>query len=205
VVDRKLVLASASQGRRELLEEAGFDFEVRVAPGGVEERATAGAVARGAGAEELALSAARAKAEAVAAAAAPDEVVLAGDTVVRSARGEILGKGDDREASRAILRKLSGTVHQVISAAAVACGAERFEVVRSTDVELRAMTEAEIDAYVASGRSVGASGGYRIQRRGGDPFLRVASGSVSNVVGLPMEEIIPVLARLGVEPRDRRA
>jgi septum formation protein len=200
VVSNKLVLASASQGRRELLEEAGFEFEVRVAPAGAEEAALDAARARGAGPEELSRAAAVGKAEAVAAAAAEDEVVLAADTLVRAADGEVLGKGSDAEESKAILRKLSGTLHHVISGVAILGGGKRFELVHSSAVRLAEMSEKQIEAYVDSGRSVGASGGYRIQRRGTDRYLTVVSGSLSNVVGLPMEEIIPLLARMGVEP-----
>ena len=202
---RHLILASASQGRRELLEEAGYAFEVRVAAADVEEAAVSGAVARGAGPEELALTAARAKAEAVAAQAGAEAVVVAADTVVRAADGEVLGKGGTAGESAAILRKLAGTVHQVISGAVILGGGRRFELVHSTAVELRPMSDEEIGEYVGSGRSVGASGGYRIQRRGTDRYLRLVSGSLSNVVGLPMEEIIPILAGLGVEPRDAGA
>jgi septum formation protein len=203
VVRKKLVLASASQGRRELLEEAGYDFEVRVAPAGAEEAALEDAGARAVGAEDLALAAARAKADAVAADAAEDEVVLAADTLVRAADGTVLGKGADREESKAILRKLSGTLHHVISGVAVVAlgSGARHELVRSSAVRLAPMSEEEIDAYVDSGRSVGASGGYRIQRDGRDRYLQVVDGGLSNVVGLPMEEIIPLLARLGVAPR----
>ncbi|MHC4914146.1 MAG: Maf family nucleotide pyrophosphatase [Planctomycetota bacterium] len=202
---RRLILASASAGRRELLEEAGYSFEVLVAEPGVEEAAVAEAAGRGAGAEELALAAARAKAEAVSAEMGEEAVVVAADTVVRAADGEILGKGENAEESAAILRKLAGTVHQVISGAVVIGGGKRFELVHSTSVELRPMSDAEIAAYVGSGRSVGASGGYRIQRRGTDRYLRIVGGSLSNVVGLPMEEIIPILAGMGVEQRNAGA
>jgi nucleoside triphosphate pyrophosphatase len=202
-MNRRLILASASQGRRELLEEAGYAFEVRVAPEGAEESALEAARAEGALPEALAAAAARGKAEAVAARAADGEVILAADTLVRAVDGTVLGKGANPEESKAILRKLSGTTHHVISGVTIiAVGSDqRHDWVHSSAVHLAKMSAEEIDAYVGSGRSVGASGGYRIQRRGTDPYLSVESGSISNVVGLPMEEIIPVLARLGVEPR----
>jgi septum formation protein len=200
---RRLVLASASTGRRELLEEAGYDFEVRVAPPGVEEAALEAARAAGASAGELALAAARAKAGAVAG-QLPDgagAVVLAADTLVLAADGTVLGKADDPAGSAAILRRLTGTLHRVISGAVLICpGAERRELVAVSEVRMAAMSAAQIEAYVRSGRSVGASGGYRIQREGTDPYLRVVGGGVSNVVGLPMEEIIPILSGWGVRP-----
>ncbi len=199
---KKLILASVSVGRRELLEEAGFEFEVRVAPEGAEESALEAARLAGALPEALAAAAARGKAEAVAATAARGEVILAADTLVRAVDGSVLGKGSNAEESKAILRKLSGTTHHVISGVTIIAvgGDERHDWVHSSAVHLAKMSTEEIDAYVDSGRSVGASGGYRIQRGGNDRYLTVESGSISNVVGLPMEEIIPLLARLGVEP-----
>ncbi len=202
MVSRKLILASASQGRRELLEEAGFDFEVRVAPEGAEEAALEAAMEADAGPEELAQAAARGKAEAVASSAADGEVILAADTLVRAADGEVLGKGANDEESKAILGKLSGTTHHVISGVTIIAVGEdlRHDWVHSSAVHLAEMSEEEIDAYVDSGRSVGASGGYRIQRTGTDRYLTVESGTISNVVGLPMEEIIPILAGLEIRP-----
>ena len=100
---RRLVLASASQGRRELLEEAGFEFEIRVAPEGAEEAALEAAAKNGAGPEELGQAAAGGKAEAVAATASPGEVIVAADTLVRAVDGEVLGKGSNAEESKAIL------------------------------------------------------------------------------------------------------
>jgi septum formation protein len=198
----RLILASASAGRRELLAEAGFVFEVCPVPAEVEEAALAAARARGASAEELALAAARAKAGAAVTAAGPGSVVLAADTLVRAADGTVLGKGNDAAGSAAILRQLAGTLHRVISGVALlAPGPVRHEFVSISEVRMAPMTDGEIADYVGSGRSVGASGGYRIQRDGPDRWLRVESGSVSNVVGLPLEEIMPLLAALGVRPR----
>ncbi len=197
----RLILASASPARAELLDRAGFEFEVRPAPAGVEAAALAEARAGGAAAGELALAAARAKAGAVAAAAPAGTVVLGADTLVRAADGRILGKGGDPAGSRAILAALAGTRHQVISGVVILKAGARRELVSVSEVEMAAMSTEEIDAYVASGGALGAAGAYRIQRQGADRYVRLLSGSFSNVVGLPVEEIIPALAELGILPQ----
>jgi septum formation protein len=202
VVSRRFILASASAGRKELLEQAGYDFEVRVAPPGAEEAALAAARSRGGTTEELILAAARAKAQTVAATLQEDVVILAADTLVRAADGRILGKGADEAESRAILAALAGTRHQVISGVVLIDlpGGRRRELVACSEVQMAPMSVAEIDEYVRSGGAVGAAGAYRVQKEGSDRYVRVLSGSFSNVVGLPMEEIIPVLSELGVDP-----
>jgi septum formation protein len=206
----RLVLASASEARAALLRRAGFDFEVRPAPEAVEAQALAAVRARGGSPEEQALAAARAKAEAVAAerkrAPGRADVVLAADTLVVSARGEILGKGRDRREAAEILAKLAGTRHRVLTGVAVAetPGSRRRELVACSGVELSPMGAAEIAAYVASGAACGAAGAYRIQENGTDRYVRVVSGSFSNVVGLPVEEIIAVLAEFSILPAESR-
>lgn len=201
----RLILASASPARAELLEDAGFEFEVRPAPADVETAALAAARARGAGPEELALGAARAKAEAVAAVAPAGTVVLGADTLVSTADGRVLGKGSDPAECRAILAALAGTRHRVISGVVVlaAGGGGGHELVASSEVKMALMSAAEIDAYVTSGGALGAAGAYRIQHEGTDRHVTLVSGSFSNVVGLPMEEIIPALAELGVFPKEK--
>ncbi|HOX07432.1 MAG TPA: Maf family protein [Planctomycetota bacterium] len=202
----RLILASASGARAALLRGAGLPFEVVVAPGAAEEAAVEGALASGASPEDLVLAAARAKAGAVAAetglAGRGPLVVLAADTVVSAADGGIVGKGRDEADSAAILRRLAGSRHRVITGVVLMAlpSGRRREFVSSSVVEMAAMTDAEISAYVASGAASGAAGAYRIQEDGTDRFARVAAGSFSNVVGLPVEEIIPELAAMGVRP-----
>ncbi len=200
----RLILASASPARAELLKAAGFEFEVRAAPADVETAALAAARARGAAPEELALAAAKAKASAVAATAPAGAVVLGADTLVSTADGRVLGKGRDPAESCAILAALAGTRHRVISGVVLLAGGgddAAYELVASSEVEMALMSAGEIDAYVASGGALGAAGAYRIQRRETDRYVRLVSGSFSNVVGLPLEEIIPALAELGVLPK----
>ncbi len=199
-----LILASASTGRRELLEEAGLVFSVQVASEGVEDLALKRATSLGFKAGGLALAAALAKGRDVASRASNENVILlAADTIVLANDGTVLGKGANDDESKAILRKLAGTRHQVISGAVLLAGESQHEIIASTTIQLKPMSEEEIDNYVVSGRSRGASGGYRIQRNGTDAYLSIVDGSLSNVVGLPMEKIMPLLADSGIKPENK--
>jgi septum formation protein len=186
----RLILASASPRRRGLLLEAGYDFLVE--PAEVDERAIGEGLAAGEAAERIA----RAKAEAVAR-RFPDDVVLAADTVV-AARGMTLGKAADEAEARRILSLLSGTTHEVITGVAVLhlrAGLSLVERVIST-VEMKTLSAAEIDAYIASGDWRGKAGAYGIQDS--DSFVRRTAGCLTNIVGLPMTTTAMVLSRAGV-------
>ena len=190
----RLLLASASPRRRELLLQAGFRFEVFAT-------ATDEAAVPGEDAVALALRLARAKAEAAFAARhEPGVVSLGADTVVAVPGGELLAKPeDDRDAAR-MLRLLSGTTHQVITGVCV-CGTERTEAAAAlTYVTLHMLSEAEIAAYVASGESRGKAGAYAIQGRAAR-FIPGIHGDYTNVVGLPLALTTTILAAFGVEPR----
>jgi len=178
---KRLILASASPRRRELLANAGFAFEV--APAEVDESYTAGEDPA-AFAERLALH----KAEAVARRFSPPEdvVVLGADTVV-VADGEVLGKPASADDARAMLRKLSGIIHRVITGVALAApGTSRraggHEVTR---VYFRPLTEEEIAAYVATGEPLDKAGAYAAQGQA-SRFVTRVEGCYFNVVGLPV-------------------
>lgn len=190
-----LVLASASPRRRELLLAAGYQFEVH--PADVDEddfpHNTLPA--------DLALGLARRKAEAVAQ-KFPDRVVLAADTVV--AFGDtILNKPKDAADARRMLRLLSGTTHVVITGVAVIHRLANFE--KSTRVmsavHMRALTDGEIGAYLATNLWEGKAGGYGIQDR--DPFVRKVAGDYTNVVGLPMKTVSKLLLEAGIRGRPK--
>jgi len=178
---KRLILASASPRRRELLRQAGFAFEVAPAevdetyPGGEEPAAFA---------ERLALE----KADQVARrfTAKDDVVVLGADTVVVADR-ELLGKPASADDARAMLRKLSGIAHRVITGVALAapgagCRAVGHEVTR---VFFRPLTDEEITAYVATGEPLDKAGAYAAQGRAARFVTRV-EGCYFNVVGLPV-------------------
>ena len=195
----RLLLASASPRRRDLLLQAGFHFEVHATT--VDETALPGedAVA-------LALRLARMKAEAaLAAQGKPPEsslevISLGADTVVAAPGGELLGKpADDRDAAR-MLRLLSGSTHQVITGVCV-CGAALTEAAAAlTYVTLHTLSDTEIAAYVATGEPRGKAGAYAIQGRAAR-FIPAIHGDYTNVVGLPLALTTTILSAFGIEPR----
>ena len=189
-----LVLASQSPRRRELLEHLGIAFEVR--PAHADEAALPGE-----GARDYVLRVAREKARVAAEAregAVPGEIVLAADTAV-VLRGEVLGKPAGADDARRMLRALSGTVHEVLTAVCVRRSGSPTELdaVVSTEVAFARLSPAEIDWYVATGEPLDKAGAYAIQGAGGAFVLRV-EGSVSNVVGLPLAETVDLLRRAGL-------
>ncbi len=189
----KLVLASSSPRRRQLLAEAGYDFEVVDPP--IEEPTDLGPALMPTGrAEALAYFKARSVAELM-----PHAHVLGADTVVAAAgaAGELLGKPADSIEAERMLRRLSGTCHRVITGVAL-LGPGGYRQISSdvTHVTMRPMTEDEIGAYVASGEWVGKAGAYAIQESA-DRFIEKVEGSFSNVVGLPMEMVGRMLAAAG--------
>jgi septum formation protein len=184
---KQLLLASASPRRRELLERIGFALEVR--PADVDERERPG--------EEPAayvMRIARAKAEAVATSAA--DWVLAADTTV-TIDGAILGKAETPAEATAMLRPLSGRTHQVLTAFVVIGGSgARRERVVATQVEMVAFDDAVLADYVASEEWRGKAGAYAIQGMAAS-LVRAVRGSVTNVIGLPVAEVIEALRELG--------
>ena len=188
----RLVLASASPRRQELLREAGYEFDV--IPAEIDESAPPGMLPA-ALAEQLALNKARAVAN-----QHPECVILAADTVV--AFGDVpLGKPADAEHAKRMLTLLAGTTHIVITALAVVHTAEGFFKSTRTmsAVRMRALTQAEIAQYVATNQWQGKAGGYGIQDN--DPFVTRIAGSHTNIVGLPMTATKRLLAEAGIAPK----
>ena len=188
-VDR-IVLASASPRRAELLEAAGIAFDV--APADVDETAHAGESP-----ETYVRRVARAKACAIGQ-RLPHRVVLAADTTV-VVGGEMLGKPADEEDAKRMLRLLSGRVHEVMTAVALHRGAEGSPQVAlsRTDVEFAALSEQEIAWYVATGEPRDKAGAYAIQGYASRFVTRIA-GSYSNVVGLPIALVYEMLEASGL-------
>jgi septum formation protein len=188
----RLVLASASPRRQQLLHEAGYVFEVD--PADIDEDNVPPGLLPGGIAEHLAF----AKAQAVAQ-RHPDDVVLAADTVV--AFGDRpLGKPTDADDARRMLQLLGGTTHLVMTGVSVIHRAAKF--VRSSRVtsavHMRPLAPDEVEAYVASNEWQGKAGGYGIQDQ--DPFVTRMSGCHTNIVGLPMTDTRKLLAEAGVHP-----
>src|SRR5580704_4716039 len=180
-----LLLASASPRRRELLERVGIALEVRAAD--IDETPHVGEPPR-----DYVARIARAKAYAVA--RRPGQWALAADTTV-TIDGDILGKASDEVEARAMLRKLEGRCHQVVTAWQIQ-GDERSSAGWcETDVDMIAMSERMIDDYVASGEWRGKAGAYAIQGIGA-ALVSAVRGSVTNVIGLPLVEVLAQLEAL---------
>ena len=177
-----LVLASASPRRAELLDSAGIDFDVR--PADIDESVHAGESPT-AYVRRLSIE----KAAAIDAAA--DEIVIAADTTVEI-DGEILGKPVDDDDARRMLGLLGGAIHHVHTGVSVRDASRTRTVVVSTEVEFIDLDAAAIDAYIATGEPFDKAGGYAIQGAGGKLVRRI-DGSVSNVIGLPLDETVELL------------
>ncbi|MDQ3419167.1 MAG: Maf family protein [Acidobacteriota bacterium] len=177
----RLILASASPRRAELLKAAGYTFDV--APADVDETPQDGEAPElytGRVALDKARHVSRLN-------PSKDVAVLAADTEVFS-DGRVLGKpADGRDAAR-MLRLLSGQAHEVITAVVVILGGVERTSVDRTIVRFTAMTDADIEWYVASGEPLGKAGGYAIQGRGAR-FIDRIEGSWSTVVGLTVHTV----------------
>ena len=186
---QRLVLASASPRRLDLLRQIGFEPDV-VEAADVDEAPLKDETPR-----RLALRLAGAKAMGLAARHA-DSYVLAADTVVALGR-RILPKAESAEAVRDCLQLLSGRAHRVLTALnVIAPGGRQSRRLVETRVHFKRLTPADLADYLASGEGVGKAGGYAIQGRAGG-FVTALQGSYSGVVGLPLYEAANLLAGLG--------
>ena len=193
------ILASNSPRRQELLRQAGYRFIVRPPP--IDDRGVSAIVSPGAHAESLAYMKAMAS---IKGHGLRDGLVLAADTLVELA-GRIIGKPRDEADARRILSELSGSQHRVITGLAlvdVAAG-RRLLAHEVTGIRMRRMSPEEIDAYVAGGEAMGKAGAYALQETG-DRFVEKIDGSLTNVVGLPMELLERMLEAAGHRPEDYR-
>lgn len=188
-----LVLASGSPRRRVLLRRAGFDFAV-VRPDVTEVRK------RGESPEEMVARLAAAKAAIAVQEAGDDALVLGADTAV-VLDGEPLGKPEGDAAAVAMLRALGGREHQVITGYSLAArgGRDQASGVEGTVVRFHPIDEAQARAYVGTGEPMDKAGAYAIQGLG-RRFVAEIQGSFTNVMGLPMEVIEPLLIEHGVRP-----
>ena len=180
----RLILASASPRRAELLRAAGFTFETVVAD--VDEQPRAGespsTYVRRLAAEKSAVVQTGLKA-----CTTSDTIILGADTTV-VIDGDILGKPRDDEESAAMLRRLSGRRHEVLTGISIRQGAYEVGRVETTAVWVAALTKEDIAWYVASGEGRDKAGAYAIQGLA-SRFIPRIEGSHSNVVGLPVAAV----------------
>ncbi|MEE9256435.1 MAG: Maf family protein [bacterium] len=187
---RPLVLASASPRRERLLRETGLSFEIDAPPPEEED-----GVDPSLPPEERARERARAKA-AWAVERRPGAVVLGADTVV-VLEGEEMGKPVSPGDARRMLVRLSGRKHQVVTGFALAFEGNIKTFAVRTEVRFRMLEDAVIDRYIASGEPMDKAGAYAIQGAGGS-LIDSVRGSYTNVVGLPLPEVLSALAGCGV-------
>jgi septum formation protein len=182
----RLMLASGSPARRELLERAGFRFEVR--PANIDEPTGAGVTDIRRFVQEVAWRKAAAVAPQVS-----DGVVLAADTVGWLG-GEVIGKPEDEADARRILTRLGGTEHELWTGVVLWRRPGDLQVAwqECSLVYFRRLSRQELETYLATRTWQGCSGAYAIQEKD-DPYVRVVHGSTSNVIGLPVESTQRVL------------
>jgi septum formation protein len=185
-----LLLASASPRRRELLERVGVPIEVH--PADVDEAPRPGEAPAA-----YVVRIARDKARAVP--RRPGQWVLAADTTV-TIDGEILAKAGTVDEARVMLRRLSGRTHQVITAFTLIGDHGEATVHHdgsvTSDVEMIALDDVTLDGYLASGEWRGKAGAYAVQGIGA-ALVRAVRGSVTNVIGLPLVEVLELLRSAG--------
>jgi septum formation protein len=185
----RLILASGSPARRDLLTRAGYSFEVL--PAAIDEPTGAGYDNPRSYVQQVAWLKAAAVAPRVA-----EGVVLAADTV-GWIDGQVIGKPADEADARRILRQLSGTTHELWTGVVLWRRPDDIQLAWQEvgQVAVTPLSESQIDTYLKTRTWQGCSGAYAIQE-GDDPYVRVVQGSTSNVIGLPMETLERVFPRL---------
>jgi len=186
------ILASASPRRKELLEKAGFQFDVAV-PNIDESSFSSACISAEQYAKKLALAKAKNIAEKF-----PDYFVIGADTVV-DYKGEIIGKAGDEKHAGEIIKKLFSRKHKVITAVAIVKLSDNLEIVESdtTIVFPKKMSPSQIAEHIKGGSWRDKAGAYAIQETG-DEFVERIEGSLTNVMGLPMELLQRVLGGIGI-------
>lgn len=175
----KIILASASPRRKELMELAGYDFEVICAD-------IVEVVPEEAMPQEVVMSLALQKAQAVAA-EHKEAVVIGSDTVV-ALDGKILGKPHSEQEACEMLRSLSGRTHKVFTGVAIVYGGKVKNFFDETDVEFYSLGDDEIKKYVATGEPTDKAGAYGIQGKGSVLVKRI-NGDFFSVMGLPIAKL----------------
>jgi septum formation protein len=194
----KIILASSSPRRAEILRDAGIAFEIL--PTQIDETALPGETAR---AMVARLAEAKARAAAAQMGAGTHECVIVGADTTVELDGEILGKPRDSAHSREILAKLSGRTHHVLTGIfllRLPDNATRAAVENSA-VTFARLSEEEIDTYAATGEPLGKAGAYAIQGLAGRYIPRI-EGCYFNVVGLPLARLYALLRELGWREED---
>lgn len=185
--NKKLILASKSPRRQQLLRDLGFDFEVRTMDVNEDHDLSLNG-------EEIAAHLAEKKALAFESDLADDEIVLTSDTVVWC-NGESLAKAENETHAREMLQKLSGTSHDVITGVCLLSKKHKEVFTDTTKVYIRKLTDEEIDYYISHYRPFDKAGAYGIQEWIGMWAIEKIEGSFFTVMGLPTHLIHPYLQK----------
>jgi nucleoside triphosphate pyrophosphatase len=185
-----LILASKSPRRRKLLEQAGLKFSV--IPSNIDETRIPLSSP-----ETYVRMLSEVKADSVSQ-KFPEKWVIGADTIVLK-NGDILGKPESKDDARTMLKKLSGQSHQVLTGYAIVCKAKnkKFSETVKTDVLFKHLTDEEIEWYIHTNEPFGKAGSYAIQGIGSF-LVKSIHGSYTNVVGLPVCEVIEFLIKEGI-------
>ena len=185
----KIILASNSPRRKELLSGLGVEYVVKTMPD-VDE-----SYPDGLSGEEIAKHIARGKAEAYRSLIQADELVITADTIVWL-DGTVMGKPKDEEGAKDMLMRLSGKTHQVITGVCLTTSSMRKTFATVTDVTFATLTEDEIDYYVTRYQPMDKAGSYGVQEWIGFVGVENLSGSYFNVMGLPIQRLYTELKKL---------
>lgn len=185
----KVILASNSPRRKELLSGLGVDYEVKTLPD-VDE-----SYPDGLSGEEIAKHIARGKAEAYRSLIQADELVITADTIVWL-DGTVMGKPKDEEEAKDMLMRLSGKTHQVITGVCLTTASMQKTFATVTDVTFAPLTDEEVDYYVTRYQPMDKAGSYGVQEWIGFVGVENLSGSYFNVMGLPIQRLYTELKKL---------
>lgn len=192
----KIILASQSPRRSQLLEWAEIDFEVIV-------QNTEELYPPGMPLDEIAIYIARNKALAVAENVEKDRIILAADTIV-ICNNQVLGKPCDRVDALRMLTMLSGNTHRVITGVVIMYNGEETSFADSTTVEFHHLTTAQLNFYVDKYKPYDKAGAYAIQEWIGVTGIRNIIGDFYNVMGLPVSRVVQALAKIHVSPKQNQ-
>ena len=184
----KVILASQSARRRDILENLGIKFDIKVSR--VDESMDPH-ISAGENVEAVSLRKAMAVETELGILPEDDTLIIASDTVV-VCDGAILGKPRDKAHATEMMRMLSGRRHSVISGIAVIYRGKRISAHEETEVEFRALSDSDIEAYVSTDEPYDKAGGYGIQDKA-SVFVRGIHGDYLNVVGLPVFRLFQLL------------
>ena len=186
---KKIILASGSPRRREILAGAGLDFDVYIS-GADESSVSPDGITFGVYVQELALLKARDAAKSI---DGKDNIIISADTVV-VCDGEIMGKPKDRQDAFSMLKKLSGKCHSVFTGICVWRTKDAFSVCSAveTKVKFKELSDEKINSYISTGESDDKAGAYAVQGRGA-ALVEKIDGDYLNIVGLPLLKLLEIL------------